>query len=97
MIINIEIAILIVWMLFCVVMLVKNQVAFKQQKRIIDAVYQYNLNLIYDGRRHESEVDFDDIETFYKTLFRLWDWSYKRILPADKLEIIEPYLKGGED
>lgn len=34
------------------------------------------------------------MEDFDKTLFRLWDWGYKNILPKEDFELIKPYLKG---
>lgn len=82
--------------LFVIVMMMKTAVTFWQQKRILDAVHRYNMNLIGEGRWNESEVHFCDMENFDDTLWRLWDWGYKRILPAEKMAIIMPYLKGGE-
>ena len=33
------------------------------------------------------------MESFVRTLFRLWDWGYKNILPAEDFELIKPYLE----
>lgn len=83
-------------LLFCMVMIVKVDVTQAQQLRVARAIFLYKDNLIDTVRWGEEEVDFGDMEPFDKTLLRLWDWGYKRILPADKMEIIKPYLKEGE-
>ena len=33
------------------------------------------------------------MEDFDKTLFRLWDWGYKNILPKEDFELIKPYIE----
>ena len=33
------------------------------------------------------------MEDFYSTLFRLWDWGYKNILPKEDFELIKPYIE----
>lgn len=33
------------------------------------------------------------MESFVRTLFRLWDWGYTRILPEEYFELIKPYFE----
>lgn len=37
-----------------------------------------------------------NLESFWCTLFRLWDWGYENILPKPDYELIKPYLQGGK-
>ena len=78
---------------FLIYLGIKNEVTLKQQLRISNAVYEYHTDLINNRRYPEKKVDWSDIEPYDKTLFRLWDWGHKRILPKDKFEIIKPYIK----
>lgn len=34
----------------------------------------------------------DEMEPFKSTLYRWWDWGYKRIVPRDVYNQIEPYI-----
>lgn len=81
-------------LLVCIFLIIKNENAEHNHTIIIDAIYAYQLDMckmyIYD-----YEVDFKDMESYGKTLFRLWDWGYKNILPPDKFKIIKPYIYKG--
>lgn len=85
------IAILFIALMLLLVMMFKNDVTCRQQKRIANAIYVYGLVCIRSGA--ERKVDFDDMEHYDRTLFRFWDWGYTRILPPDKFEIIKDYVK----
>ena len=67
-----------------ILMLVKNENAYKNRDIIIEAIYEYN---IASNRRG------DRIDSYDNTLYRWWDWGYENILPSDKFEIIKPYIK----
>lgn len=41
---------------------------------------------------HVDDVRFEDLEEFEKTVFRMTDWGYKRILPKEKYELVKPFL-----
>ena len=89
--------IFVVFILFCIMLLIKNFVTLINHKIISDAIYEYRCNAIEMGtyKIAKSLVFYDDIENYYTTLFRLWDWGYTRILPPEKFEIIKPFI-GGE-
>ena len=40
----------------------------------------------------DKNVSYDDMESDNKTLLRLWDWGYTRILPPEKFELIKPFI-----
>lgn len=84
-------AILMLGLLLCGVALIKNEITAKCRLRIADAIYLYAMDQIH--KDEPIEVYYDDIEPYDNTFHRWWDWGYKRILPADKFEIIKPYLE----
>ena len=75
-----------------ILMLVKNENAYKNRSIIIEAIYEYNTIMI-TSNKHRDKVDFTDMESYDDTLYRLLDWGYENILPPDKFEIIKPYIK----
>ena len=77
---------------FGVFMLIKTENAFKCQILITHAICLYHLDKI-DKCEFDYEVDYGDEEPYEKTLWRLWDWGYTRILPPEKFEIIKPYIQ----
>ena len=46
----------------------------------------------YQVKYDTKEVDYRDEESYERTLYRLYDWGYTRILPADKMELIKPFI-----
>lgn len=82
---------LIIWFAFWVVMVIKTLVTGRQHKRILTAIYRHNLLMIHRGRS-EYMLSYDCVEEFDSTLFRLWDWGYKRIVPPEVLERINLYI-----
>ena len=71
---------------------IKNQNACDRRAEIIDAIYEYRLDLIRSNKRDQIEVDFEDMEPYEATLHRIFDWGYKNILPEGKYEIIKKYI-----
>lgn len=86
-----EILILSVLLVFFLLIGVKNNLTYRYHMLFIDAIGRYQIEKL---RKHEYtyDVDFDDLEGYNKTLLRLWDWGYTRILPPEKFEIIRPYV-----
>lgn len=85
-------------LLFCFLSVAKVCVDCNNHLLIIDAIALYwaDVRENHDWStltRPTYEVDLDDLEDSNKTFWRLWDWSYKRILPKEKFAIIEPYIE----
>ena len=76
--------------LFSVVMLIKNYVTYKNRSIIEIAIFQYRIDMIDNNKA--AEVDYDDMESYDKTLWRIYDWGLTNILPVDKIKIIKPYI-----
>ena len=87
----ISIIIFFVVLLLGAFLIAKNEVTFSRQVAVSIAMHAYNMHQI---SIHECDnlLDYDDIEPYMKTFWRLWDWGYKRLLPPDKFELIKPYL-----
>jgi hypothetical protein len=78
----------------CSILGVKNQVTFKMHNKIGNAIFRYKMHCLdNDDIEGHCKVDFDDAESYYSTLFRIWDWGYKYILPADKFELVKPFIE----
>lgn len=62
---------------------------------LVDAILVYHITCLGSKKFNKAySVEFDDIRGSYGIWdFLPWNWSYKRMLPADKYEIIKPYLK----
>lgn len=78
-------------LIFSFVILIKNNVTLNNHTIVGEAILAYRLHCIHNHT--EAVVDWDDEESYNKTLFRIWDWGYTRILPPDKFEIIKPFIK----
>lgn len=93
-------AALIVFWIFLVFLIFRVNVVYKNHMIITDAILEYRLDKIHstDDYKEISElfanpdVDYEDMELFEATLFRLWDFGYKNILPLEKFELIEPFI-----
>ena len=83
--------ILVVMLALVIVIMIKNEVTYHHHMMILKAIKEYQNMCREYGKI--SDVDYDDMENYACTLFRLWDWGYTRILPKDKFEIIKPYIK----
>ena len=78
---------------FCIYMLFRNALVYKNHMIISNAIHMYHRDMIARGKFFNFEVDYDDAESYNKTLFRLFDFGYENILPKEKYEIIRPYIK----
>lgn len=83
---------LIIWMVFLFYCLLKIFNTGNQRKLIIDSIGTYvDFNDDIYGCRVGINM-LDSIEPFEKTLFRLFDWGYERILPDEYYQILRPYI-----
>ena len=88
-------------LIICGVMLIKNEVTYRNRIKILNAIYRYSFNNIakdFDNWQPGQPQTWDsvnssDMEDYDTTLYRFWDWGYTRILPPDKFELIKPFIK----
>lgn len=81
-------------MVFSFYIMIKNFNTLNVLTRISNAIYLYNMDMLHRGKYKEMDlVDYADMKPYLKVLFNLFDWGYKYILPKDKFELIEKYIK----
>ena len=84
----------IIWIIACLLLIIKNFITYGHNLKICDAIHRYKINCIIDRRWDDLHyIEYKDMEPYEKTFWRLWDWGYTRILPKDKFEIIKSYIK----
>lgn len=87
----------------------KDNITYKNRKKIINAINAYCEDVVPLGAlclpdNMEDCVDtlrrpldglrlLNSMEDYEDTLFRLWDFGCKNILPKEAYEIIKPYIK----
>ena len=77
----------------CFVLMVKADVDYKHYLKIMDAIVCYGIDAEQFGEAMEM---YDHIRPYFITVFRLWDWGYKNILPKEDFELIKPYIEGAK-
>lgn len=77
----------LIWFIFC---LFKVDNASKNREKIIDAIDVY---AVITGDCVTALCALKAMEDFDSTIYRLWDWGYKNILPNEYFELIESYIQ----
>lgn len=81
--------------LFFIALTIKNENTYHNHIIISNAIGDYIRwrikNNLYDNLSYLAL--YDCIEPYERTLWRLWDWSYKNILPPEQYKIIKPFVK----
>lgn len=72
------------------VLLIKNFNTYFNSRKMLNAIYEYHIDCI--DKDIDAVVEYGMMKNYFISLLRIWDWSYEHILPADKLEIIKPYI-----
>lgn len=73
---------------FLLILAVKNEITGRNRKIIMGAIYAHNIKV-----GHEKRIDYDVMEDYNRTLYRLWDWGYTRIVPPEVFEEIKTYIE----
>ena len=87
--------------LFWIFLIVRNNVAYENRIYIMNAISNYKLDVIvnhYFGNGTEPSylVDYDDMEAYFKTFMRFWDFSPKHILSDEKYSLVKDYMSNSE-
>ena len=85
---------IIVVLLFCYVMHIKNEVTYKNNKIISRAIYFYNIDRISKGDL-DGILSYDVIKSYNKAFINIFDWGYKNLVPKDTYVLIEPFIEKG--
>lgn len=70
---------------------IKNLVTFHVHSKIVDAIGRYRMECIRNDK--PMEVDYCDLEEYEETMFNIWNWGYKRLLPKEKYEKIKEFIR----
>lgn len=82
--------------IFCLA--IKNNFTFANRNFIRNAIFIYNTRQLHNSIINNTDEDFDFIdasvmESYRRTLFRLYDWGYKNIVPSDVFDKIAPIIE----
>lgn len=69
----------------------KNNNNYKNHMIILNAIVKHNCAAIQEDRCDKC-ISYECIESYYKTLFNLFDWGYKNLVPRDVCKRIEPFI-----
>ena len=78
--------------IFSLFMWVRNEVTYINHKKIINAIDDY----VKATEEYEKCGILFKMESYYDTLWRLWDFGCENILPKEDYELIKPYIKKGK-
>lgn len=76
---------------FFPILICKNSNTYKVHCKLINAIYLYNMNLI-EHYCFSDFINYDVIESYDRTLWRLWDWGYTQCVSPDVLKKLGPYI-----
>ena len=78
-------------------MSIRNDVAYRNRCKIIDAIYDYGTYLLIDKDDLEAPIKtnliYGKMESYHKTMIRFWDFGCKRILPKQEFDKIKDFIK----
>lgn len=79
-------------MILSLVAMVKDTYSFRAYRTIHNAISEWGLDNPNVSEKEFVEM-FHSMREYPKPFSRLFDWGYKNILPADKFEVIEPFIR----
>lgn len=87
------IAVSLLW----IFLIIRIYVVYKNRVAIIMAISNYKQNIIKnhyfgDGTKPSFLVDCNDMEMYFQTFMRFWDFSTKHILSDEKYTIVKDYI-----
>ena len=77
--------------ILCLVLIIKAEVGFRHHEMLLDAIQTYAL----ESEEYDKSIEIMEHMrgSYPDTVFRLWDWGYKNILPKEDFELIKPYIQ----
>ena len=84
---NFELIFAIIVIIFCIYIMIKNDNTYNKREIIAHAIFCLRI------RDYDTKVNYDNMEDYNKTLFRLFDWGYNNIINKEDFKLIEPYIK----
>ena len=82
----------IIAMFITVLFMFKNENAYKNRLKILEAMHKYNIEMIKQ-KKYDLMLTYSDfVEPSRKTILRFWDWGYKHIVPKPVYMKIAKYI-----
>ena len=69
----------------------KNNNTYKNHMILLNAIAKHNYAAMLEDRCDKC-ISYGCIESYYTTLFNLFDWGYKNLVPRDVYKRIEPFI-----
>lgn len=80
-----------VGILFCVYLLIRNDIIYSYYKLWNDAIYKYHIYCI--NNHIQSQIDYNDVMDYNKFFWRLFDFNkYHLIQDKEKLDILKRFM-----
>lgn len=86
------IAICMACVVFLIIATIKLEIVYRGHRKLIDAIYHYQMDLIESDRAKDISVEFRDIIDLEEAFNNPFVWSAEQMLPKGKYEIIKPYI-----
>ena len=87
----------VVLLVITLFMSIRNEIAYRNRCKIIDAIYDYGTYLLIDKDDLEAPIKtkliYGKMESYHKTMIRFWDFGCKRILPKQEFDKIKNFIK----
>ena len=74
-----------------VILYFKNINTYKNHIILLNAIAKHNYAAMLEDQ-YDKCINYDCIESYYKTLFNLFDWGYKNLVPRGVYKRIEPFI-----
>jgi len=74
-----------------VILYFKNNNTYKNHIILLNAIAEHNRAAILEDQCDKC-ISYECIESYNKTLFNLFDWGYKNLVPRDVYKRIEPFI-----
>lgn len=78
----------IVGLIGCGIMLIKNQITYKNLILITCAIHKHNI----DSANHGAAIDYDCMKDYDRAFYNLFYWGYKKLVPPEIYKKIRPYI-----
>lgn len=71
---------------------IRNEVVTNNRRKIMKAICNH-YHYARMSRTPFVNIRHSEMEPYFRTYFRLWDWGYTRIVPPEVFEKIKPYIE----
>ena len=79
-----------------ILVIIRMEVTYRNRSHVSNDIFNYQTWCVNSGNVDKLfDVDFDDMEEWSDTFFRITDWGHDYILPEDKQHILDIYRNDG--